>query len=115
MPTRTALSLRLATVAAPSDMRMYFVGSDPWAQTGPISVAQQVGTISLADVRAIDITWGTWGQQAGAVAPFSSSFPSLLLTGEAERYAANAGAAVLGSNVAALQGQYVDIVRWGRL
>lgn len=115
MPTRTALSLRLATLVNPSDMRMYFVGSDPWAQTGPISAAQQVGTISLADVRATDITWGSWAQQAGAPAPFSSAFPTLILTGEAERYAANAGAVVLASAVVALQGAYVDFVRWGRL
>lgn len=117
-PTRTALSLRLAALTldpAPNDgvMRMYWVGADVWAQTGPN--AQGVGTISLADVRATDQIWGTWAQQAGAAAPFNSAFQTMLLTGEAERYAANAGALVLASLDSRLEGSFVDIVRWGHL
>lgn len=118
MPTRTALSLRLATVtlaAAPADgvFRMYWVGADVWAQSGPN--ASGVGTISLADVRATDQIWGTWVQQAGAPAPFNSAYQTLLLTGEAERYAANAGALLMASLDPQLQGEFVDIVRYGRL
>ncbi len=110
-PTRTALSLRLATVSnavTAQSMRCNFVGADVWAQSS-------TGSISLADVRAADIIWGDWAQQAGAVSPFDTAYQTLVLTGELERYAANAGALVLTSTVAALQDQYVDAVRWGRL
>ncbi len=116
-PTRTALSLRLATVtiagANTAAMRMYWVGADVWAQSGPNAISKS--TISLADVRATDLTWNQWAQQGGAPAPFNAAYQTLMLTGEAERYAANAGALVLASEDAQLQGQYVDIVRWGRL
>lgn len=106
-PTRTALSLRLATVANPS-MRVYFVGSDPWAQLSN-------GLIDLTDVRATDITWNTWAQLVGAAAPFNSAFQTQILTGEMERYAANAGAVVFSSTDATIQDAFVDIVRYGRL
>lgn len=112
-PTRTAFSLRVAALVNPADVRLNWVGADVWAQGAPDS--QGNTTTSLADVRATDITWGSWAQQAGAVAPFNSAFPTLLLTGEAERYAANAGALVPTSTDANLQNQYMDIVRYGRL
>lgn len=107
-PTRTALSLRTSSLLAASDMRMYFVGSDPWAQLS-------TGVIDLTDVRATDIEWGTWSQQAGVMPPFNSAFQTQILTGEAERYAANAGAVVLGAVDAALNDLKVDFVRYGRL
>lgn len=113
-PTRTALSLRLDTVtlaAAPADgvFRMYWVGTDAWGQD-PLA-----STVSLSDIRATDQVWGTWAQQAGAPAPFSNAFQTMILTGEAERYAANAGALAIASLDPQLQDAYVDIVRWGRL
>lgn len=118
MPTRTALSLRLDTVtlaAAPAngEFRMYWIGADVWASSGPD--AKNQASISLADVRATDQIWGTWAQQAGAPAPFNSAFQTLLLTGEAERYQANAGALLMASLDPQLQDQFVDIVRYGRL
>lgn len=117
-PTRTELSLRLATVtlgAAPADgvFRMNFVGADTWASGAPN--AQNQAAISLADVRAVDQVWGTWAQQAGAPAPFNSAFQTLTLTGGAAHYAANAGALLLSSLDPQLQDQYVDIVRFGQL
>lgn len=117
-PTATEMSLRLATVtlgAPPDDgvFRIYFIGSDPWAQSGPN--AQGKGSISLADVRAVDQIWGTWAQQAAAPAPFNSAFQTLTLQGDAVRYAANAGAVQLASLDPQLQGEFVDIVRYGYL
>lgn len=107
-PTRTSLSLNLATLNAASSMRMYFAGSDDYGQTS-------TNTTNLADIRAIDLIWSLWAQQAGAVAPFNTAFQTMMLSGEAERYAANAGAVVLASSATALQNQTVDVVRYGRL
>lgn len=118
VPTTTEMSLRLATVtvaAAPADgtMRMYFVGADIWASSGPNAASK--ATISLADVRAVDEIWGTWAQQAGAPAPFNSAFPTQSLTGAPAKYAANAGAVLLSSLDPQLQDAFVDITRFGRL
>lgn len=106
-PTRTALSLRIETVAG-STMRMYFIGTNDFGMTAN-------GQAQLTDVRAIDITWGAWAAQVGAVAPFNTPFQTQMLTGEAERFAADAGAVALASTAVELQGVNVDVVRYGRL
>lgn len=107
-PTRTALSLRMATVAG-STMRMYFIGTNDF-DVGSTGVASMTG------VRAVDIAWGMWAQQGGAPAPFNSAFQTMMLTGEAERFAADAGAVALAAPAGSeLVEDYVDIVRYGRL
>lgn len=107
-PTRTALSLRLATVAG-STMRMYFVGTNDFDTLS-------TGVADLTGVRATDIAWGTWAQQAGAVAPFNSTFEMQFLTGEAERLAADAGAVALAAPVGnELINSFVDVVRYGKI
>lgn len=107
-PTRTALSLRMATVVG-ATMRMYFIGTNDFD-------TDSAGAATLTGVRAIDINWGTWAQQAGAAAPFTSAYQTLMLTGEAERFAADDGAVALAAPAASeLVDQFVDVVRYGRL
>lgn len=111
-PTRTAMKLNLPTLAAPTDMRMYFVGTDNWAQLS-------TGAIDLTNIVFSDITWGSWTPNPGVNAPFNAANETEVLTGEAALYAANAGAVVLGVtndvNDAALLGATVDFTRYGRI
>ncbi len=107
-PTRTAMRLRLDVLAAPATMRVLFCGTNDFAQ-------DSAGAVSLADVAAAEVTWGTW-DQAG-VATLTTQYQTQMLTGQFERFAADNGGVVLfeSSGAGALDTNYVDIVRYGRL
>lgn len=106
-PTRTTMMLRLANLAATATMRAYFIGTDSYA-------IDSTGAVSLTDAPpAIDVVWGTWASIASA--NYATQYQSQILTGESERYVANGGAVVFVSSDSSLQGQYVDVVRYGKL
>jgi hypothetical protein len=111
-PTRTAMKLNLTALANPSNMRMYFVGADNWAQ-------DQTGATDLTVAVFTDIIWGSWTPNAAVQVPFSVAAETQVLTGEAALYPANAGAVVLGmvSDVAdaGLTDATVDFTRYGKL
>lgn len=113
-PTRTQVRLLLGTVAAAASMRCLFYYPDQ---------------LTSAAAAFEDITWGTtspvyaagtWGGVAIPEAPVQTfdSGPLVDLSTEGS-FSASAGsqtyAFVVRSANAALQGQYVDFVRWGRL
>ena len=111
-PTRTLMRLRMDTLAAPADMRIMFVGSDPFAAN---NAGAGLGSIDLLDVAATDITWGTWSQLAIA-AGLEAQYQTKMLTGEAERIACNAGGVIfVDASGGTLADQYVDVIRYGRL
>jgi hypothetical protein len=104
-PTRTLLRLRLDSLAAPETMRMLFCGTNDLA-IGPD------GLVNLNDVVAYDVVWGTWSQVgAGPGTQYQFQF----LTDGPERLSADNGGVILTTNDANIAGQYVDIVRYGRL
>lgn len=105
-PTRTLMRLRLATLAAPATMRMLF------HETNDFDL-DSAGAVIATQASALDITWGTWASfGAGNLA---TQYPIVSLDDTGWRLAADDGGVVLASTDASLQGQYVDIVRYGRL
>lgn len=107
-PTRVALMLRLATLANPATMRIYFVGTDCFAM-------DSTGVVDLAAVPpGVDVVWGTWASVASA--NYASQYQVQMLTGEIERFGANNGAALFVANGSAdLEDEFVDVVRYGKL
>jgi hypothetical protein len=87
-------------------MRMYFWGTDAFGQLSD-------GSYDVADVAAIDVTWGTWASVASA--SLATQYQTLMLTGEAERLGANNGGVVLVDTGSTLAGLFVDVVRYGVL
>jgi len=117
-PTRTLMRLASVTGAAllaPATMRIYFRIADALAQEA-FGTAGEVQN-NVSDTAFIDYVWGSFAQQAGAAAPYATSTPMTILTGEMERLACNDGAIVLSSDAATLNdgGALVDFVRYGRL
>jgi len=107
-PTRTLLRLRVADLPAAANMRVYFVGTDALAE-GP------TGAIDITDVAAVDVVWGTWSSIASA--NFATQYQTQYWTGELARLGANGGGVffVDDSGTAALDGLFVDVVRYGVL
>jgi hypothetical protein len=70
------------------------------------------GLVNLNDVTAYDVVWGTWSQVG--VGPGTQYQFQFLVDGP-ERLSADNGGVILTTNDANIAGQYVDIVRYGRL
>lgn len=106
-PTRILLSLRTALAAA-ATMRVYLIGTDAFGENS-------AGNIDLTDVRAYDVVWGTWANIA------SANFATQLQVQEVGEIITRLGAQEGGvflvdaSGTTALNGMYVDIVRYGVL
>ncbi len=106
-PTRVAMRLRLSTLAAAADMRCIFYGTNDFD-------LDSAGAVVTTDQGYVDMTWGTTAVLAGSV-NLTAQYQTQVLTGQLERFAADDGAVILVSDNATIQGQYVDIVRYGRL
>lgn len=105
-PTRVAMALS-ADLAAPADMRMYFVGSTEFNQG---SNGQELLTgIPVA----YDVTWGTWASLASANFAQQKQFQFLPI--EAWRLSSLKGSMIPVAVDASLIGLYVDIIRYGEL
>jgi len=87
-------------------MRAYFVGADVFAESS-------AGVIDLTDVAATDIVWGSWTSIASA--NFAAQFQTQTVFGEFTRLGANDGAVMFvdASGAEALDGLYVDVIRYG--
>ena len=105
-PTRTLLRLRLAALAAPTNMRILFNSSNDF---GVLST----GAIDPADVAAMDVTWGAWSQLGAGP---GTQYQTMMLTDEMARIAADGGGVIFSDDGSGnLTGAFVDVVRYGRL
>lgn len=105
-PTRILMQLRLSTLAAPGGtMRMMFEATNDFG-------LDSANAIITGEAASYDIGWPTW-TSAGVAGV--SDYPVLEYQGPIARLAADNGGLALYSGDAALQNQYVDIVRYGRL
>lgn len=107
-PTRTSFRLRLNALAASADMRVGFVGSNEFG----INNTTAIPAATLTDVAFVDMTWGSY---AALVAAPGAYYPVQELTGPQARIACDLGGVVLIALGAALDSQYVDVVRYGTL
>lgn len=107
-PTKTLLRLRMTALAAPSDMRVLLVGMNALEEAAD-------GTVSLAAVPdAIDITWGQWASVASA--GYATQYQSEIDETELTLLGSSTGGIILVDNSGgSLDGEYVDIVRYGVL
>jgi len=107
-PTQTILRLRVASLAAAATMRAYFVGADVFAEGTD-------GLVDLTDVAAGDLVWGSWASVASA--NFATQYQTQSVFGEFPRLGANNGAVMFvdASGAAALDGLFVDVIRYGVL
>lgn len=107
-PTNIAMSLRGALANA-ATMRVYFIGTTEFTQDSD-------GNESLAAAPvAYDVTWGTWANIASA--QYATQYPFQFLPIEMVKLSSFTGAIVLvdASGSSALNGLYVDIIRYGVL
>lgn len=105
-PTRTFMRLRVGTLAAPADMRVIYQET----QDFDLDLANAV---IATPVSAFDITWGTWASVGAGNLGTQYQVQSIQDLGW--RLGADRGGVVLASTDPALAGQYVDVVRYGRL
>jgi len=110
-PTRTAMRLNLIPLAATNDVRLMFCGSNDFAEDAN-------GAVVLTDLACVDMTWGTNAMIVGSV-NLVNQFPTQMLTGQVERFAADNGAMVMLDVTGGLSGGAepvtVDVVRYGHL
>lgn len=105
-PTRTIMRLRLASLAAPADMRVIF------QETQDFDV-DAADAIIATPASGFDMTWGTWASFGAG--NLGTQYQLQSLTDLGFRLGADNGGMVLASADAALIGQYVDVARYGRL
>jgi hypothetical protein len=107
-PTGIAMSLR-GDLAAAATMRAYLIGTTEFSQDSN-------GDESLAAAPvAYDVTWGSWTSLASA--NYATQYQFQFLPVEMVKLSSFTGALVLvdASGTAALNGLYVDILRYGVL
>ncbi len=105
-PTRTIMRLRMTALGAPAVMRMITQDSNDFD-------LDSAGALIPGQASATDITWGTWA--AFGAGNLATQYQMISLDDLGWRLAADDGGVVLASTGADLQGQYVDIARYGKL
>jgi hypothetical protein len=107
-PTRTVIRLRQAdgaagniTLAAPADMRIFMLSMDETKLSTTLEFDDAQPTFQ-------DITWGSFTAILGET-------PTQVLTGELARFGGNFGLVLPGSADPALDGLFVDFIRYGFL
>lgn len=105
-PTRTLMRLRLAALGAPADMRVIYQASSDFD-------VDQDGNPILTPVVAFDMTWGIWASFGAGNLGDQHQFQSLPDLGF--KIGADQGGVVLASTNADLIGEFVDVVRYGRI
>lgn len=114
-PTRITMSLVLTALPTASDMRIVF------QETNDFDL-DSTGAVIATQARFVDYTWGTYAA-SGITGNLNTAYPVFDLTGPAARLAADDGGVALvdmtpGVTAGApglITGQYVDIVRYGKL
>lgn len=106
-PTRCAMTLRAANLAASETMRVYLIGGDEWAE-------DSAGDIDLSAVPpAFDVVWSIWASVASA--NYATQYQTQFTPAEIFRFGANDGGVVFVDVTGGLAGSYVDVVRYGVL
>ena len=105
-PTRTILRLRVATLAAPEDVRMIYQSTQDFD-------LDSAGAVITTPVTALDITWGTWASFGAG--DLGTQFQAQSLTDLGYKFGADDGGVVFASNAGTLIGSFIDCVRYGRL
>ena len=105
-PTRIEMSLRLAALVAPADMRLIFQGTNDFD-------LDAAGNVIPTPCRFLDHTWGTYASIGAG--NLGIQFPVNERNGEFARLAADDGGVQLASTDPVLIGQFVDVVRYGKL
>ncbi len=108
-PTRMFMKLNLSTLVNACNMRMAIYGSNDFN----LDASNSVDNTSLF----VDYVWGTYTFIPALTSPFDSMYSVVEGPSEISRLSADAGGLVLfdTSVTQDLAGQYVDIVRYGRL
>jgi hypothetical protein len=111
-PTRIEMSLRMITLANPNTMRIFF------NETNDFDL-DSAGAVIPTPVRFIDYVWGTYASDVNLAGTyFDTAYPVVELTGEICRLAADDGGLLLWAltgSAGEIDGQYVDICRYGRI
>lgn len=107
--TRTVMSLRLGALGAAARMRVLYQG------TNDLDLDAS-GTVIATPVRFQDYVWGSYAANGGA-GNLGVNYPVVELPSPSIRLSADDGGVQLVdmSGTGALAGQYVDVVRYGRL
>jgi len=108
-PTRVLMSLRMAALANPADMRMIIQASNDLD-------LNSAGAPVLTGPRFDTYTWGTYAANGGA-GDLALNYPVIEYNGPLFRLAADDGGVCLVdmSAGAEITEEYVDVVRYGRL
>lgn len=107
-PTRIMMKLNLDDLASAATMRMMFIGTSEFDEASN-------GVENTANYPAsYDVIWGQWASIPGVV-DWPAQHQFQFLPEEAVKLSSVTGQMILVSEDAALQGQYVDIVRYGVL
>ena len=106
-PTKTLMMLRLATLAAPATMRIALHETNDYN-------LDSAGAVIATETVCYDYTWGTWAGSGGG-GNLATQYKTDFMPNPMVRLAADDGGMVLVDMTGTLAGQYVDIVRYGRL
>lgn len=114
-PTKVAMRLRVADMSAgTADVRCLLYGTNDF----DLDVLGQLSTPATVSCGYQDITWGTNSTYAGSTGVGTTQYQTQIwdMPNQLVRFAGDEGGAlVMTSNDARLQGQYTDVVRYGRL
>lgn len=108
-PTRVLMSLRMTALAAPADMRILFHESSDFD-------LDSAGAVIATNARFVDTTWGTYAA-SGIVGNLNTAYPIMTFDGgPLNRLGCDLGGVQLVDlSGGTLAGQYVDVVRYGKL
>lgn len=104
-PTRTLMMLRSTALAAPANFRMLFQGSNDFG-------LDSAGAVITTEAASVEVAWPTYASHAVTGV---SDYPVIELPGPVSRLAADDGGVAFSSTDAAIQGGFVDVVRYGTL
>lgn len=108
-PTRVVMSLRLGSLAVATRMRILMQRTNDFDLDG-------AGAVINTPVRFQDYVWGTYAANGGA-GNLGTNYPVVEIAGPAYRIAADDGGVVLVDmgGASAIGGEYVDVVRYGKI
>lgn len=113
-PTKMAMRLRVADMSAGSaDMRCIFYGTNDF----DLDVNGSITAPATVSAGFVDVTWGNTVAYPGSVGVGTTQYQTQFFSdSQLSRFSSDEGGAlVLTSTDARLQGQFVDIVRYGQL
>lgn len=107
-PSKVMMSLRLASLGAPADMRMVIQSSNDLDLSS-------AGAVVLTGPRFDTYTWGSYVANGGA-GDLATNYPVVEYNGPLNRLAADdGGVCLIDMSASTLTDAYVDVVRYGKL